>query len=147
MHGGISPQLQSWDQLDDSKIIRPLEPSSRSLASDLLWADPDPAISGWAKNGRGVSYTFGEDVTKEFCRKMDIDLIVRGHQVVQDGYEFFADRHLVTVFSAPRYCGEFDNAAAVMNVSSDLEVSFVVLKARNNPPKFVSSRKKTRKSE
>ena len=81
MHGGISPQLNSWDQLEDSKIIRPLEPSSRSLASDLLWSDPDPVVAGWAKNGRGVSYTFGEDVTKEFCRKMDIDLIVRGHQV------------------------------------------------------------------
>ena len=35
------------------------------------------------------------------------------HQVVEDGYEFFADRQLVTIFSAPNYCGEFDNAGAV----------------------------------
>ena len=32
------------------------------------------------------------------------------HQVVEDGYEFFAKRQLVTLFSAPNYCGEFDNA-------------------------------------
>ena len=31
-------------------------------------------------------------------------------QVVEDGYEFFASRQLVTLFSAPNYCGEFDNA-------------------------------------
>ena len=31
-------------------------------------------------------------------------------QVVEDGYEFFARRQLVTIFSAPNYCGEFDNA-------------------------------------
>jgi len=26
-----------------------------------------------------------------------------------DGYEFFADRHLVTIFSAPNYCGDYQN--------------------------------------
>ena len=26
-------------------------------------------------------------------------------QVVEDGYEFFAKRQLVTLFSAPNYCG------------------------------------------
>ena len=30
--------------------------------------------------------------------------------VVEDGYEFFAKRKLVTIFSAPNYCGEFDNS-------------------------------------
>jgi len=36
--------------------------------------------------------------------------VCRAHQVVEDGYEFFAKRQMVTVFSAPNYCGEFDNA-------------------------------------
>lgn len=37
-----------------------------------------------------------------------------------DGYEFFGDRQLVTIFSAPSYCGQFDNAAAVMSVDEQL---------------------------
>lgn len=52
--------------------------------------------------------------------------IVRAHQVVQDGYEFFANRQLVTVFSAPHYTRQFDNKAAVMHVSEHLEMSFHV---------------------
>lgn len=34
-----------------------------------------------------------------------MDLICRAHMVVEDGYEFWNDRTLVTVFSAPNYCG------------------------------------------
>ena len=33
---------------------------------------------------------------------------------MEDGYEFFANRQLVTVFSAPNYCGEFDNSGIVL---------------------------------
>ena len=47
-------------------------------------------------------------------------------QVVEDGYEFFAQRKLITVFSAPNYCGSFDNAGALMSVSTDLMCSFQV---------------------
>ena len=47
---------------------------------------------------------------------------------MEDGYEFFADRALVTVFSAPNYCGEFDNAAAVMSVDQNLKCGFQVLR-------------------
>lgn len=49
-------------------------------------------------------------------------------QVVEDGYEFFGDRSLVTVFSAPNYCGEFDNSGAMMRVDEELVCSFQVLK-------------------
>lgn len=46
---------------------------------------------------------------------------------LQDGYEFFANRKLVTIFSAPHYCGQFDNAAAMMNVDESLVCTFQVL--------------------
>lgn len=49
-------------------------------------------------------------------------------QVVEDGYEFFAKRQLVTLFSAPNYCGEFDNAGAMMSVDETPMYSFQILK-------------------
>lgn len=57
----------------------------------------------------------------DFCFLADISA-----KVVEDGYEFFAKRHLVTVFSAPNYCGEFENAGAIMSVDETLMCSFQV---------------------
>ena len=37
----------------------------------------------------------------QFLATYDIDLICRAHMVVEDGYEFWNERTLVTVFSAP----------------------------------------------
>lgn len=62
-----------------------------------------------------------------------MDLICRAHQVVEDGYEFFSKRQLVTLFSAPNYCGEFDNAGAMMSVDESLLCSFQVNNEKDDP--------------
>lgn len=54
---------------------------------------------------------------------------------MEDGYEFFANRQLVTIFSAPNYCGEFDNAGAMMSVDETLMCSFQILKPADKKPK------------
>ena len=109
--------------------MRPTDVPDQGLLCDLLWSDPDKDTMGWGENDRGVSFTFGAEVVAKFLHKHDFDLICRAHQVhghdhdnltsvlmwpllqvVEDGYEFFAKRQLVTLFSAPNYCGEFDNA-------------------------------------
>merc|ERR1719401_70393 len=126
LHGGLSPELTTLDQI--SRIRRPTDIPETGVLCDLIWSDPDMSVEGWGENDRGVSFTYGADVVKQFLRKHDMDLIVRAHQVVEDGYEFFAGRELVTLFSAPNYCGEFDNAAAIMSINEDLMCSFQILK-------------------
>ena len=123
------------------------------MLCDLLWSDPDKETNGWGENDRGVSFTFGPEIVSKFLAKHDMDLICRAHQVlpqwvlalgqetvvlllmvssclllqvVEDGYEFFAKRQLVTLFSAPNYCGEFVNAGAMMSVDETLMCSFQV---------------------
>ena len=114
MHGGLSPELNKIDTIKN--IVRPTDVPDTGLLCDLLWSDPDKEIQEWGENDRGVSFTFGEDVVTKFCNRNDIDLICRAHQVVEDGYEFFCRRQLVTLFSAPNYCGEFDNSGAMMSI-------------------------------
>ncbi|XWS57490.1 hypothetical protein CRYUN_Cryun09bG0178500 [Craigia yunnanensis] len=130
MHGGLSPELENLDQIKE--IQRPMEVPDSGLLCDLLWSDPDPKVEGWAGSDRGISCTFGANVVAEFLDKNDLDLICRGHQVVEDGYEFFAKRRLVTIFSAPNYGGEFDNAGALLSVDEALVCSFEILKPADN---------------
>ena len=122
MHGGLSPELKNMDQIKN--IMRPTDVPDQGLLCDLLWSDPERGIETYGDNDRGVSYTFGEAVVRKFNEKHDIDLICRAHQVVEDGYEFFQRRQLVTLFSAPNYCGEFDNSGAMMSVDETLMCSF-----------------------
>jgi len=41
------------------------------------WQD----ITGWGENDRGVSFTFGGDVVRQFLKKHNFSLIARAHQV------------------------------------------------------------------
>ncbi|KAL7059428.1 hypothetical protein AAHC03_013473 [Spirometra sp. Aus1] len=131
-HGGLSPEMftQELSTLADLKrkireIVRPCDVPDCGLLCDILWSDPWYMESvgegeeprGWEPSERGVSYMFGPDVVDKFLERFNLDLIARAHQVVEDGYEFYANRSLVTIFSAPNYCGEFDNAAAVFCLS------------------------------
>ena len=129
MHGGLSMELDKVEQI--KTIVRPTDVPEQGLLCDLLWSDPDPNVNGFAPNERGVSVTFNANIVEKFLKANDLDLICRAHQVVEEGYEFFANRQLVTVFSAPNYCGEFDNAGAMMSVDDNLLCSFQILKPAN----------------
>ncbi|CAJ0897007.1 11696_t:CDS:10 [Entrophospora sp. SA101] len=126
VHGGLSPDLSSMDEIRG--IRRPTEIPDYGLLNDLLWSDPSETAIDWEDNERGVSYCFGKAIIHDFLNRHDFDLVCRAHMVVEDGYEFFNERTLVTVFSAPNYCGEFDNFGAVMSVNEELLCSFELLK-------------------
>jgi serine/threonine-protein phosphatase PP1 catalytic subunit len=136
MHGGLSPEIESLQQIAD--LSRPCDVPDVGLMCDLLWSDPDTSVNGWGENDRGVSFVFGADVVCEFLEKHDLDLLVRAHQVVEDGYEFFAGRRLVTLFSAPNYCGEFDNAGGLISVDENLMCSFMILKPSTRSERFAA---------
>lgn len=161
MHGGISERIQSLQQLRQLKRPATDYDAQRPCAElDLLWADPEQGIKGTVPSTRGwffliyflnqflpfnfagASVMFGEDLVMRTLKQLDIDLIVRAHQVsqfyalftnfkfpfklqvVQDGAEFFADRRLITLFSAPHYAAQYNNAGATMSIAEDLQCAF-----------------------
>ena len=130
MHGGLSPELKNLQNIEN--ISRPTDIPDSGLLCDLLWSDPDKEVLEYDENDRGVSVIFGEKVVEDFNKKNDLDLIIRAHQVVDAGYEFFAKRQLITIFSAPNYCGEFDNSAGIMIIDESLTCSLKVLRPVEN---------------
>jgi len=127
MHGGLSPELFSLEQL--KKIARPTDIPDQGLLCDLMWSDPDKEVKGWGPNDRGISVTFSQSVIEKFLASQNLELICRAHQVVQDGYEFFGKKNLITLFSAPNYCSEFDNSGGIMIIDENLMCSFKMIKS------------------
>lgn len=126
VHGGLSPELDSLEKI--TQIARPTDVPNSGLLCDLLWSDPCHETVNWKENDRGVSYIFCQKHITDFLENNYVDLICRAHQVVEDGYEFFGDKSLVTLFSAPDYCNEFTNSGGMMIVNEELICSFKILK-------------------
>ena len=137
-HGGISFNMESMKDILD--IPRPTDIPNSGLLHDLTWNDPIHDIDGWAINkGRGdpYGYTFGKKALREWMAKHGVTLVIRAHQVVQDGYLFFDNKRLITVFSAPNYGGNFDNRAGMVKISKDLTLSVKTLEAPVSTTKII----------
>ncbi|KAK8631707.1 hypothetical protein V6N13_028488 [Hibiscus sabdariffa] len=132
VHGG----LFSVDgvKLSDIKAIdRFCEPPEEGLMCELLWSDPQP-FPGRGPSKRGVGLCFGADVTKNFLQDNNLDLIVRSHEVKDEGYEIEHDGKLITVFSAPNYCDQMGNKGAYIRFEApDLKPNIVTFAAVPHP--------------
>uniref|UniRef100_A0A2N9GJU6 Serine/threonine-protein phosphatase n=1 Tax=Fagus sylvatica TaxID=28930 RepID=A0A2N9GJU6_FAGSY len=124
MHGGIGRSIHSVEQIE--KLERPITMDAGSIIlMDLLWSDPteNDSVEGLRPNARGPGLvTFGPDRVTDFCKKNKLQLIVRAHECVMDGFERFAQGQLITLFSATNYCGTANNAGAILVVGRGLVV-------------------------
>mgnify|MGYP002625653764 CR=1 FL=1 len=128
MHGGLAYELKNIDQL--KTIKRPTEIPDAGLLCDLVWSDPDESLyfDFCTNKERGISICFSKKTVEEFTQNNDLDLICRAHQVVEEGFQFFANMKLITVFTAPNYMGEFDNNGGILEVNENMTCSLHVLK-------------------
>lgn len=129
VHGGISPNLKKIS--DINKIDRFIPIPDGGLMCDLLWSDPSNTNETWGASSRGVSCTYNKTAVSTFLNNNNLQLICRAHQLVSEGYKFSHNNQLVTVFSAPNYCGNCGNDGAVMKINENLVCSFVIIKPIN----------------
>ncbi|KAF3566194.1 hypothetical protein DY000_02018697, partial [Brassica cretica] len=103
VHGGLF--THDGVKLSEIRDInRFCQPPDEGLMSDLLWSDPQTSL-GRAPSKRGCGVMFGEDVSTKFLTDNNLKLIIRSHEVKDDGFEVMHHGQLITVFSAPNYCG------------------------------------------
>lgn len=119
VHGGISSLLDNRRQLLSIQKVGIELDFNDVIQSELLWNDPSNSISLYEKSERGVGFVFGQEALNSFLRKLNFKLVIRGHQMEDDGYNwpFGETGGILTVFSSIEYCG-FPNSAGLAVVSN-----------------------------
>jgi len=121
-HGGLSPTINSMD--DINQLDRMQEIPVEGAVCDLLWSDPDDR-QGWGMSPRGAGFTFGDDVSKQFNHCNGLNLIIRAHQLVMEGFQWHHTDNVLTVFSAPNYCYRCGNLAGIVEYDDHLTPKIV----------------------
>lgn len=130
-HGGIP--VDETVLLDDiSNTKRGMEPPESGIMSDLLWSDPQP-FPGKSPSKRGVGYAFGPDVTHAFLERNHLSLLIRSHEVKEEGYLVEHEGKTITVFSAPNYCDSMGNKGAFIHLDATMEPRFTKFEAVPHP--------------
>ena len=130
-HGGLS--TTEGVTLDDiRKIKRGMEPPESGLMSDLLWSDPQP-FPGKSPSKRGIGFSFGPDITAKFLEQNSLSLLVRSHEVKEEGYLVEHGGKTITIFSAPNYCDSMGNKGAFIHFDKSLEPKFTQYDAVPHP--------------
>lgn len=136
IHGGIGDSISSLNDLRG--IPKPIQVVGEITASttrqdrmilDALWSDPtdNDSVLGVHNSPRGKNTCrFGPDRVQEFNRRNGLKLIIRAHECVQHGYEYFAAGQLLTVFSATNYCNQYNNDGAMLVLVKDDRTGEVV---------------------
>ncbi|KAI8322699.1 protein phosphatase 5 [Martensiomyces pterosporus] len=143
LHGGLYSRETAKNayQSDGDGVVRLDElrelprfyqPSHSKLLCESLWSDPQDRM-GRSPNPRGTAIKYGPDVTKEFCEKNNLTMVIRSHEQMEEGYQIAHDGRMVTVFSAPNYCDAAGNKGAYIRFTPSLDATYHKFEAVPHP--------------
>eukprot|EP00466_Bigelowiella_natans_P017979 jgi/Bigna1/39166/e_gw1.30.25.1 len=137
VHGGLSPDITSIDEIDDLNRFK--ETPREGPMCDLLWSDPcdedkKPPVddsdseealeTDWFSYNqtRQCSYLYGVEAVKQFLEENNITSIIRAHEAQGEGFKIHmreggAAPKVITIFSAPNYCDIYGNKGAILRLS------------------------------
>ena len=133
LHGGISKELKSVEQLRSIQKPYDISTASKSLASEIVWADPliKDELIGRDKNiqekskgfvvnrARNYSWYFTKDRLEKFLRRNNLEMLCRAHQRVPSGACLCHDDKCMTVFSSPQSQGK---DASIVTVQETIQM-------------------------
>ena len=131
VHGGLGPKLTSLKQLREFQ--RPLFDYNEEVLDALLWSDPSPTVDYYETSTRGSGFFYGKQAVAEFLENTKLEVLIRGHECVQEGISVDFDGKLITVFSASNYCGLVGNNSGVLRIQNDGNYTPLILPALGYP--------------
>ena len=125
IHGGLfSKDRVTLYEL--KQINRFIDVPPEGLMNEILWSDPFDG-NGIQPSDRGAGVLYGKDVTKKFLKENNLKLLIRSHEVRDEGYSIEHGGKHITVFSAPNYCDSVGNKGAIVKFDrGDMEHPYFI---------------------
>ncbi len=133
LHGGIPEDLEILNKLRSLKrenIDNDILKSITSGIFQIMWNDPKSGIKGFSESyrGEGIKF-FGGDVFDKFMKTNNLQYLIRAHECFPEGYRWFFNNRLLSIFSSANYKGiYFPNPA-----------SYAIIKNNKVIPKIIES--------
>lgn len=102
VHGGIPISVLALEELE--KLPKGDLLLENPLIMQLLWNDPKEDIerSSYSMRGMGI-FTYGPELAKEFLKINGLKKIIRAHEAFSDGYKYFFNELLLSLFTSEEY--------------------------------------------
>ena len=79
----------------------------------IIWNDPKESLRNFNGSSRGPEIKFfGEEAFKKFVDANNLKYLIRAHECFPEGYRWFFDKRLLSIFSAANYRGPSSNPAS-----------------------------------
>jgi len=95
VHGGLSPEITTAQDLAHAHLTHP----EQEFLEDLLWSDPNDMVKEVLYSPRGAGKLFGKSVTQKVLRKLNVKILIRGHEPCEEGFKLNHDGKVLTLFS------------------------------------------------
>jgi diadenosine tetraphosphatase ApaH/serine/threonine PP2A family protein phosphatase len=95
VHGGLSPNIGGIQDLARAHLTHP----AQDVLEDLLWSDPNDTVRDVLYSPRGAGKLFGKNVTEKVLQKLNVKILIRGHEPCEEGFKLDHDGKVLTLFS------------------------------------------------
>jgi protein phosphatase len=118
IHGGLPPKIEKIEDLAYAHLTHP----KQNFLEDMLWSDPNEMVKETCASPRGAGKLFGENVTRRVLERLDVKILIRGHEPCQEGFKIDHNDKVLTLFSrkGPPYFNAY-GAYLDMDLSKKLE--------------------------
>jgi len=95
LHGGLPTKIHNLQEIAEADKLHPEKP----FLEEILWNDPDETVKGVYPSPRGAGNLFGKTITQEILKRLDAKILIRAHEIANEGFKINHDGKILTLSS------------------------------------------------
>ncbi|MFX1379130.1 MAG: metallophosphoesterase [Promethearchaeota archaeon] len=130
LHGGIPQDIEILKKIKGRKCkdFSEIFASNAQSIYQIMWNDPKSELEGFSESFRGPGIKFfGKDVFELFMNHNNLDYLIRAHECFPEGYRWFFNKKLLSIFSSANYRGIYSPNPASYAIIKNNEIILKLL--------------------